>query len=280
MVGQRFLHLLSFPEHIWLDFFRTFFSQRTLLVDDVTLRAVPNNFIYEHGIDDARKKFDVLLEEDLKTNNPNILPSLVIEDLGTSFLGIAIDKLSNWQVDPLTTKERSDLLRTTYILHCAAKERHESRLLASIVATSTVVFYNQLLQNGLHKIEPVALGKAVPIKSDADEVYVDTPVQVTFQYQQTWRTIEDGPYANRYELFIRPLDLSAYIRTSMALIEPSISEYLLMSMNLQEPSATIYVNMSQDVIEPTVNENYVLTSQDVVNPLSEAAFVRTSMRVA
>lgn len=280
MARLRFMHMLSFPEHIWLDFFRQFFSQKTLVVDE-NLDPIPNNFLYEESQSPANKKFDVLLEEDLKDNNPNILPSLVIEDLGTSDLGIAIDRLRNWTVDPTTSKTRSDLLRTSYVFHCCSRRRHESRLLASIVASSLVVFYNQLLQAGLHKIEPFSVGRTVPIKADADEIYLATPVQVTFEFEQTWKTIEDGPTVIRsLDLAIRPDELLRYVRTVMDIVEPSASRFVAMSMNLQDPNAKIYVNTSVNLVDPLHEERYIHTSVDTIAPSATTPFVRTSMRVA
>jgi hypothetical protein len=280
MARLRFIHMLSFPEHIWLDFFRHFFAQKVLVVDE-NLDPIPNNFLYEEGQTKANRKFDVLLEEDLEDNNPNILPALVIEDLGLADLGITIDKLRNWTVDPRTSKTRSDLLRTTYVFHCCARKRHESRLMASIVASSVVVFYNQLLQAGLHKIEPFSVGRTVPIKSDSDEAYLATPVQITFEYEQAWKTVEDGPTGVRsLDLAIRPDELLRYVRTIIDVVEPSAARFVAMSMNLQDPNAKIYVNTSMNLVDPLVEERYILTSMDTIAPSATTPFVRMSMRVA
>lgn len=277
---RRFVHTLSFPEHLWLDFARSFFSQNTLLIDD-TGAPIVNNFKYSWAEDDANKRFDILLENDLKTNNPHILPSIVIEDMGVASLGVAINRLATWAVSPQTDKTRSDLLRTTYVFHCCSRARGESRLLASIFANAITVFYDQLLRAGFHKLEPWSIGKTVPVKSDSDEVYVDTPVQVTFEYQQTWRTIEDGPQTvSRYRLVIAQDHRQRYVRVVMDLADPSATGYVAMSMTLADPGASIYVNTALDLVEPGAEEGYVLAALDLEDPESEAAYVRTSMRVS
>lgn len=280
MTGRRFIHTLSFPEHLWLDFFQSFFAQKTLVVDEQGLPII-NNFKFEVSQSPENRRFDVLLEEDLKASNPNILPSLVIEDLGAQSLGIALNRLANWEMSPETSKTRSDLIRTTYIMHCAATDRGESRLLAAIVSNSVIVFYDQLLAQGLHKIEPWSIGKTVPIKSDSDVTYVDTPVQITFEYQQTWKTIEDGPTdIRRYCLKVRDDEIVRYVRALIDISDPEISRYVSMAMNLQDPNANIYINTALDLIDPLVVERYVLANQEFVDPQAENGYVRTSMRIA
>ena len=280
MTGRRFIHTLSFPEHLWLDFFQSFFAQKTLVVDEDGL-PIDNNVRYEVSQSPENRRFDVLLEEDLKTNNPNILPCLVIEDLGAQSLGIALNKLANWELSPETSKIRSDLIRTTYVMHCAASNRGESRLLAAIVSNSVIVFYDQLLAQGLHKIEPWSIGKSVPIKSDSDVTYVDTPVQITFEYQQTWKTVEDGPSdVKRYCLRVSDDERVRYVRALIDISDPEVSRYVSMAMNLQDPNANIYVNTALDLIDPSVVEAYVLASQDFVDPEAGNEYVRTSMRIA
>lgn len=280
MSRRRFVHTLTIPEHLWLDFFRSFFSQRTLVVDEDN-EPVTNNFRYELVPGKENRVFDVLFEHDMEGQNPDILPSLVIEDLGVVTMGIALNRLANWSVSPTTSKTRSDLLRSTYIFHCCSKDRGESRLLAAIVSNAITVFYDQLLQEGLHKIEPWSIGKTVPIKSDSAETYVDTPVTAVFEYQQTWSTIEDGVTGvTRFCLNIRRDEVNRYVRISMNISDPVGIAYVRTSMNLQDPNDNIYVNMSADITEALSTEKYVLASVDVVNPESAVEFVRTSMRVA
>lgn len=279
-MARRFIHTLSFPEHLWLDFFRAFFSQKTLLVDDLGL-PVENNFRFEVSEIPENRRFDILLEEDLKANNPNILPVVVIEDMGNSSLGVALNRLSSWSVSPETSKTRSDLIRTTYVFHCAARTRGESRLLASIVANALTVFYDQLLQNGLHKIEPWAIGKTTPVKSDSDVVYVNTPVHITFEYQQTWRTIEDGP-ASPFRYCLRPAadELDRYVRTRLDIANAQVRRYVRMAMDLVDPNANIYVQTSLAIMDPATTEGYVRTSQNLANPSTVDGYIRTSMRLS
>jgi hypothetical protein len=280
MSGRRFIHTLTIPEHLWLDFFRTFFSQGTLVLDENN-EPVTNNFVYELVPGRENRKFDVLFEHDMSGQNPDILPALVVEDLGVVTLGIALNKLANWSVVPETSKTRSDLLRSTYVFHCCSKDRGESRLLAAIVSNAITVFYDELLRQGLHKIEPWSIGKTVPIKSDSNETYVDTPVTATFEYQQTWRTIEDGSTGvKRFCLNVVREVVQRYVRVSMNISDPAGIAYVRTSMNLQDPNVNIYVNMSAEITEATRSENYVLASVDVINPESTGKFVRTSMRVA
>lgn len=279
-MSRRFVHTLSYPEHIWLDFYRSFFSQKSLVVDDDG-QPISNNFYIDQATTPENRRFDVVMEHDLEKNNPNILPCLVIEDLGLSTLGIALNRLSDWEVTPQTVKERSDLIRCTYVMHCCSRDRGESRLLASIVSNAMTVFYDSLLRAGLHKIEPWSVGKTTPIKSDSDETYVDTPVQATFEYQQNWRTIEDGPGdVRRFCLVLAPDTQVDYVRTQIDISDPYVARYVAMSMNLQDPNANIYVNLSVDLIDPSRSEDYVLTSTDVVDPLTDTGYVRSSMRVA
>ena len=138
MANEIYSHTLSFPEHLWLDFFRTFFSQKTLLVDS-NLKPVVNNFLYEIGQSPSNRQFDISLESELKKQHPDMLPSLVLEDLGMSSLHIALNRLKTWNAAE-TSKEYTDLIRCTYVMHCCSKDRGESRLLAAIVANAITVF--------------------------------------------------------------------------------------------------------------------------------------------
>lgn len=278
-MGSKFVHTLSFPEHIWIDFFRSFFSQEVLLVDD-DLNPVVNNFRYEFSKPAGSRRFDVLFEHDMTGSNPNILPALVIEDMGMQKLGIALDSLSNWEVSPETTKTRSDLMRSTYVFHCCSRKRGESRLLASIVSNALTVFYDQLKREGLHKIEPWSIGKTVPIKADADEVYVDTPVQVTFETQQTWKTVEDGSgFFERFCLVARDDSLVRYLRMSVDITDPVVTRYVATLMSVQDPNESAYVNTSLNAADPLSTEGYVRSSMDIVDPLLSERYVRTQMRV-
>lgn len=280
MAGRKFVHTLSIPEHIWGEFFREFFSQDTLLVDD-DLTPVINNFKYEESVADENKKFDVLFEHDMTGANPNILPALVIEDLGLARSGILLDGRQTWTVSPQTSKTRTDLIRGTYILHCVARQRGESRLLASIVANAMTVFNDEILKAGLHKIDPWSIGKTVTLKVDVDAVYHDTPVQVTFSFQQRWKTIEDGRGTpTMFCLVVRDDELVRYVRTSLDIEDTSVSAYILSSMDLDDPNLSRFINASLDAQNPLTSEAYVLTEANVADPLSDERYIRASMRVA
>jgi hypothetical protein len=279
MTKRVFIHTLAFPEHIWIKFFRDFFCQDTLIVDEDGV-PMPNNFKFQASESPERRKFDILFESDLTGANPNTLPALVIEDLGMASMGIAINRLSDWTVSPRTSKTRSDLLRTTYVFHCCSRTRGESRLMASIVIGAMTAFYDALLKDGLHKIEPWSVGKTVPIKSDSDEVYLDTPISVSFETQETWKTVEVGSAdVERFCLVIAPDKLVRYVRMSMSVTEPSVIRYINTAMLVQGVNVSSFINTSIDIADQLAVETYTRTSMDVENPLSADRFVRTSIRV-
>ena len=276
----KFLHTLSFPEHLWLEFFREFFTQATLMVTDDGSPVV-NNFKYEESLIADNRAFDILLESDMKGSNPDILPALVIEDLGMSSMGIALNRLSNWTVSPETSKTRSDLMRASYIFHCCAKDRGESRLLAAIVANAMVVFYDQLLASGFHKLEPFAIGKTVPVKNDVGEVYCNTPVQQVFEYQQTWTTYESGPTtAKRFCMRQVAEEHVHYVRTHLDVAYPRLDAYVRLAMTVEAENVSLYTRTTMDVIAPLETTAYTLTATDVADPLAGHQYVRTAMRVA
>jgi hypothetical protein len=280
MSKRLFVHTLSFPEHIWADFLRTFFGQSTLMVDEDG-DDIPNRFYFDEDEEPGRRGFDILFEHDLESANPNVLPCVVIEDLGVSALGISLNKLKTWTVFRTTSKTRADLLRSTYVFHCCSRNRGESRMLASIVSNALIVFNDQLLRAGLHKIEPWNIGKTVPLKIGADETYVDTPVQVTFEFQQTWKTVEDGnAFFKGFSLVVPPDELIGYVRLVMNLSDPSLMRYLGTSMAVQDPNLAVYVGSSIDVLDPAVTESYARTSMDLEDPTFTGRYLRTSMRIA
>jgi len=274
----QFIHTLSLPEYIWLDFLREFFSQKSLVVDEDG-KSIENRFRYLQVPEDNRP-FDIFLEDDLTGAHPNTLPSIVIEDLGCGALGVALDKLSNWRIHPTTEKERSDLIRATYVFHCTSRERAESRLLAAIVSNAFIVFYEQLREAGFHKLEPWSIGKTTAIKGDAIQTYFDTPVQQTFAFSQTWTTVESGP--SGFKTFCVEFSddqLVRYVRTSMEIADPVIREYVRTSMDLEAANDNIYVIVSTDIVDPQASEAYIRTSTEVADPLTSTGYARTSMRV-
>lgn len=279
MTQRVFMHTLAFPEHIWIDFFREFFCQDSLIIDEDG-SPLPNNFKFMESESPERRPFDILFESDLTGANPNTLPALVIEDLGMASMGVSINRLADWTVSPRTSKTRSDLLRTSYVFHCCSRTRGESRLLASMVISAITAFYDSLLQAGLHKIEPFSVGKTVPIKSDSDEVYLDTPVSITFETQETWKTVEVGSAdVERFCLVIAPDKLVRYVRLSMDVTEPSLAQFINTSMYVQGLNVGSFVNTSIDIADQLSVESYARTSMNVEDPLTAEQYVRTSIRV-
>lgn len=277
--GQHFAHLLSFAEELWLEFFREFFAQEVLLLDQDG-NAIRNNFRYMRSFSDQNKGFDILLENNLKGANPNQLPCLVIEDLGAASLNLVTDRQVHWALSPQRETTRSDLIRHSYVFHCCSRDRGESRLLASIVATAITAFYTHLRTAGFHKIEPWAIGKTIPIKSDVTETFLDTPVSVSFETQHTWRTIRiTDAFAEAFCLVVKDPDLVRYTRLSMNIIDPSATLYVNTSLNAEGTNVTRFVNTSTDITDPLSTSRFVNSSMDVSDPLFNETFIRTSMRV-
>lgn len=277
---MKFFHTLSVPEHIWVDFFRVFFSQRYLLQDDKG-NVVENRFRYDEGILPDNRPFDIIFESDLTGANPNILPALVIEDSGTAQSGILLNQLKTWAVAPHAMRDRQDLLRSTYVFHCCSRTRGESRLLASIVGSAITAFRDALLEAGLHKIEPWSIGKSQPLKADADEVYVDTPVIVNFSYQEGWRTEERyDHYFHCYKLNIQTDSLTHFVRTAMTLIDVNASSFLNTTMFLENINTESFILSSLTAANPLLSEIFVNTNMAPANPLTQERFLRASMRVS
>jgi hypothetical protein len=276
----KFFHTLSVPEHIWVDFFRVFFSQRYLLKDDLG-NVVENRFRYDESVLPDNRPFDILFESDLTGANPNILPALVIEDSGTAQSGILLNQLKTWSVAPNVMRDRQDLLRSTYVFHCCSRTRGESRLLASIVGSAITAFRDALLEAGLHKIDPWSIGKSQPLKADADEVYVDTPVIVNFSYQEGWRTEERyDHHFECYKLNINPDQLNRFVRTAMTLADVSVSRFMNTSMFLENVNTESFILSSLAVADPNFAETFVNATMTPTDPLSQERFLRASMRVS
>lgn len=277
---MKFFHTLSVPEHIWVDFFRVFFSQRYLLKDDKG-NVVENRFRFDESVLPDNRPFDILFESDLTGANPNILPCVVIEDSGTAQSGILLNQLKTWAVAPHAMRDRQDLLRSTYVFHCCSRTRGESRLLASIVGSAITAFRDGLLEAGLHKVEPWSIGKSQPLKADADEVYVDTPVIVNFSYQEGWRTEERyDHYFHCYKLNFEPDSLTAFVRTAMTVIDTNVSSFLNTSMFLENVNTESFIMSSLMAADPLSTEAFVNSSMTPADPLTQERFLRASMRVS
>lgn len=277
--GRHYAHLLSFPEQLWLEFFREFFCQEVLLLDEDGT-PIRNNFRYMRSYSDQNKGFDVLLENNLKGANPNTLPCLVIEDLGAASLNLVTDRQVHWSLSPQRETTRSDLIRHSYVFHCCSRDRGESRLMASTVATAITAFYTHLRTAGFHKIEPWAIGKTIPIKSDVTETFLDTPVSISFETQHTWRTVRvTDAFAEAFCLVVQDPDLVRYTRLSMSIIDPSATLFINASLNAEETNVARFVNTSTNIVDPLSDSRFVNGSMEVADPLSEETFIRTSMRV-
>ena len=279
-MSTSFVHTLSFPERLWIEFWREFFSQKALIVDENGV-DITNRFRFEEAKDPANREFDILLEYDLDKGNPNILPALVLEDMGLARLNIGLNDLHTWGVSPKTFKERSDLIRSTYVFHCCSRNRGESRLLASIVSNAITVFYDELKRCGFHKIEPWSIGKTIPLKLDSDEVYVNTPVNVTFEFQQTWKTVESGNgFFERYCFVVKGDELLRYVHSSVDITDPVTSSYVNSKLEIVDENLVTFILSSTDFEDPVSDSQYMLASMDAEDPDFSELFVRTSMRIA
>jgi hypothetical protein len=277
---QIFEHSLSFPEIIWLSFLQEFFQQDSLVIDS-SQRPIPNRFFYSPVASDSNRSFDIRLAFDFSDSRQNALPALIVEETGISQVGVAVNQLKDFAFAPNTHKERADLLRTTYIFHCLSTDRGESRLLASILSSAIIVFKDQLYEAGLNKIEPWTIGATMPMRSDSEEDYVDTPVQVTFEYAQIWKTSEVGPgFAEKFCLIINPIVRLHSIRASLDARDPELFANIRVSMEAADQNASFLVRASQDVQDPVTSHHSIRTSIDALQPSSDMTSIRTSMRIA
>lgn len=280
LLGQVWEHTLSFPEHLWLAFFREFFQQSVLFVDQEG-HPVTNRFRYNPGIPESNRKFEIRMAYDFSDSRQNQLPQLVIEDTGISQVSVAINQLRDWSVTPGTRKERADLLRGTYIMHCLSKDRGESVLLAAIVVDSITTFKDQLYENGLNKIEPWSVGASQPMRSDADDDFWDTPVQVPFEYLQVWSTVELGAaFFNKFCLIVSPSIDSHLFRASMDVVDSKKISLFRASLDAVDQNDSYLIRASADVQNPTFDENLLRASLDAVDPSIDTSVFRASMRIA
>ena len=120
------------------------------------------------------------------------------------------------------------------------------------------------------------------MKIDSEESYIDTPISVTFEFQENWKTIEDGPTGRQRFCFDwkENAGLHDYIRASIDISDPSAARYVSMSMNVQDAHDNIYVNTSLDLMDASSDDNYIRTSVDINEPTTAFEYVRTSMRIA
>lgn len=282
MTQRTFLHTLSLPEHIWLNFFREFFSQPHLISDSTTGQRLPNRFFLNLASDVDNREFDVVLANDFNDANSNALPKLVIEDAaGATQLGLTISQVKTWHVTPTTKKDRADQVRFTYLFHALSKDRGESRMLAAIVSFAITVFREAILNTqGMVKIEPWSIGTTQPLRSDSGQDYFDTPVQVTFTTMEFWNQVEIGNSdAETFCVSFAPLERARFVRGHMAIRYPTMLRYIRAAMSLVNPTASRFVRMAMSIDAPLVDERFVVASLSSVDPLSSNRYVRASMRV-
>lgn len=278
-----FIHTLSLPEHTWLNFFREFFDQKSLISDATTGQPLPNRFYIDQGTDPDNRQFDVELAYDFAKSNQNQLPRLVIEDAsGAQMMGLTMGQVKSHTFSPSTTKNRADQVRFTYVFHCLSKDRGESQLLASIVSFAMTVFREALLNTrGMIKIEPWSIGVAQPLKLDSSEDIVDTPIQVTFYMIEFWDQIEIGNAdAENFAVSFSPLERFRYVHTFMEISDSKRWQYINAFMSLVNPNDLRFVNLDTLIADPLAVEQFVDAAMTTENPLLAESFVRASMRVS
>lgn len=278
-------HTLSKPEVLWLDFFRGFFSQKFLMINDDN-SYIANRFYIDQSINPDNRPFDVLLSFEFSKSNQNILPAVVIEDMsGASQMGLTIDQRRDFMVSPSTRKRRVDQVRYTYVIHCLSKDRGESRTLAAICARAIAAFRDLILSSplGVVKIDPWNIGTTQPIRSDSREVYLDTPVQITFYMMDSWETsiieVESGT-AGSLCVFFLPADVSRFIRSAVNIKNPDLSSFILSSLSVSDPIGQSFVMSHMETQDPLSSESFIASSTTTEDALAESAFIRSSTRVA
>jgi hypothetical protein len=275
-----YLHSLSYPELIWLDFLTEFFQQPTLMIDG-TGKGLPNRFFYNPAENDSNRQFDIRLAFDFSDSRQNALPALVVEETGVAQVGVAVNQLKDWRVAKTTQKDRADLLRTTYIFHCLSKDRGESRLLASILSSAIIYFKDEIYNAGLNKIEPWTIGASMAMRSDSAEDYVDTPVQVTFEYAQFWSTREVSPlFSGKFCLVVSDRAQLFSVRASLDARDPELFASIRASLDAVDPNATFSIRASADVQDPVYDSYAIRSSLDALEPSSTSSAIRASMRIA
>jgi hypothetical protein len=280
MTARVFLHTLSFPEVLWLNFWREFFQQKTLIVDDDGT-VIDNNFHIDLAKPTELRKFDVTLFANYDDSKPNALPLLVIEDTGMVQLGITTNQLKTWSVSPNTIKERADLTRSTYIFHCLAKDRGESRLLAAIITFAVTCFRDQLLKSGFHKIEPWSVGATQPLRNKAGEDYVDTPVSITFYTTEFWNTLTKGTgTAEDIGFIFSPDTKERFIRAFAEIADPVVLRFIRASAIIQNPNLSRFIRASAELENPTTVERFIRAGGTIQDPTTVERFIRAQLRVS
>lgn len=274
----RLLHTLSLPEHIWLDFFRQFFSQDVLYVDEYGNTLV-NEFRYDEEVPPEQRAFNIMLDYDDMNAAPDALPMLVLEDNGESAAHMVTDNRTGWSTIPTPQKERTDLVRGSYTIHCLSRTRGSSRLLASIVVNAITTFYDILTTRALHRIDPWSIGKTVSV-SQAEDVVVDTPINVSFTYEQQWITKHLGNTSLKtFNLVINNPVVISTIATTMRVLDTSLVTTLMTSMSVTDQKITSFVSTLLDARDQISENVFIHTNMNVAMYSTRTDFIRTTMRV-
>ena len=275
----RFEHVLSRPEHIWLSFWRTFFSQKTLVFGP-NQEPIENNFFYDPSVSDNNRTFDIKLVADYENQNIALVPALIIEDLSVSQQGILLDQRKSWSVTPNRANHYQDLLPYNYALHCVARDRGESRLLAGIIWQAINVFKDVLYQCGLHQLMPRSLSGTQQIRAAGKEDRVDTVLSIPFWMQEFWGyEISSGVFPEQFCFFEAFEERTSFVLGQMEIALMNKSRYLLSSMTLTSPSSTAYVLGQETIVDPLSTSGFVLGQETLVDPSNTSRFVRGHMHV-
>jgi hypothetical protein len=275
----RFDHVLSRPEHIWLAFWRTFFSQKTLVFgpDD---EPIDNNFLYDPSVNDNNRTFDVKLVADYEDQNIALVPALILEDLNVSQQGILLDQRKTWSVTPNRANFYQDLLPYNYAIHCVSRDRGESRLLAGIVWQAINVFKDVLYQCGIHQLMPRSLSGTQPIRAAGKEDRVDTVLSVPFWMQEFWGYNQYSDlFPEQFCFFEAFEERTRFILGQIEIALTNKSKYFLSSMTLTSPSASRYMLGQEELVDPLSTSGYVLGQSTLVDASSKSRFVRGHMHV-
>lgn len=279
-VAGAFLTTLTYPERIWLRFWRTFFSQ-PYLMKKPDGSGFPNRFFYDANADPEKRTFQVMLAYDYEDSKTNALPALVIEDAGgAQQLGLTIDARRGDTVLPDRTITRMDQVRFTYVFHCVSKDRGESRMMAAIVTRALTSLKDELKMRGLNHMEPWNVAPTQVLAADSKEVYVDTPVQVTFYTVEGWHTTEAGTGTfEDFDVVMEQNPITSYVNTSWFIELQSVMSFIAMDFSVDLPSASEFVRMAMEIAAPVSRESFIRASFVVAEQPASSQFLRMSWRI-
>jgi len=278
-----FVHTLSFPELIWLRFLRGFFSTQKSLYKLPNGAHVVNRFLYDMAAEnDSKRNFIISMSHDYGELKTSALPALVVEDaMGAQFLGLVMDQRRTDSTDPDRSKSRFDQVRFSYVIHCMSKNRGESRLLAATVASAIVAFRDELLASGLNKMDPLSIGTTQPLRSDSNEDFVDTPVQVTFYTVEGWHTVDvpPGTMGDVDIVFLNP-ESSRFFVLGADVALPSLSRFIGLGAEISLPNLMAFFAAAMEIEEPLDVSRFMNIGMSVVDPVSASSFIRMKMQIS